>query len=227
MFLAKRDLEVASTGIRPAPHPDYDRKPERIAVDRPHQLGDCSDALAIAHSISAYQATRAFMVMYTPATIRTTATPVRRDCFCRETAANCAAIRRGSPKPAIARCCASRLSWDGSAATASHKWSSTSRRKRRASERSWRSAPKSESTYASITEASSAVRHPADRQSRRKTAARPRVAPRERPSRGGSTHRPSAVVTLSFEVGRVKATDIGFARRAAGPIWAAAGRPGR
>src|SRR6516225_7269000 len=65
--------------------------------------------LAIAHSISAYQATRAFMVMYTPAMIRTTATPVRRVCFCRETAANCAAIRRGSPKPAIARRCARRL----------------------------------------------------------------------------------------------------------------------
>src|SRR6516164_6580267 len=38
-FLAKRDLEAASTGIRPAPHPDYDRKPKRIAVDRAHELG--------------------------------------------------------------------------------------------------------------------------------------------------------------------------------------------
>jgi hypothetical protein len=35
-------------------------------------------SLVIARSISAYQATRAFMVIYTLATMRTTATPVRR-----------------------------------------------------------------------------------------------------------------------------------------------------
>jgi hypothetical protein len=90
----------------------------------------------MAHCVAAYHAMRAFMAMKTPAITRTAATPARLLCLAREITANWAAMARASPKFAIARCCAASIFPAGSAATASHKWSSTSCRTRRDSDRS-------------------------------------------------------------------------------------------
>jgi hypothetical protein len=151
----------------------------------------------MAHCVTAYHATCAFMTMKTPATTRTTAMPTlprllrkRDSCKLGCDDMRIAEIRDRAPLR-------SKLLPIGSAATASQKWSSTSCRTYRDSDRSKLSAPASDSRWSQITLASSMggfLR--GHRRWHWKIAARRRSGRRARAHLAGSTRRLASVARI-------------------------------